>query len=520
MLFRLHRLAGAVAMAAAGLLAAPAAPGRVYSSTVPIFITRTSVGSPYPSTIQVTGGPASIQGIKVTLTNFPGVYIPECSVLLVTPTGRAIELMDRPCGSNLTDQTYTFSSASGSPALPCPPVGGTYAPSGGNSAFNGPAPAGPYLGAFAPLDGTDANGVWSLYVQNFAQGSSPPALTVDGWSLEFGPFGFPPVAASPTAFTYQGRLTGSGPQTGTIDARFTLWDHPVVPAAGNRVAGPATVTNIPLSGGLFTATVDFGLTVPTDRQTWLGIEVANPSGAGFVSLSPRQAMTLAPLANSPGYSITPAALQDTPGNLGVKAVMGNLNTGSSDFCGIRSVVNTNDSCGNKGELLFYTWEHRCAFLSAHEAMRIDGLGRVGIGTSTPTQSLHVIGNILASGTITPSSARLKENVVPMRDALERLAGLDAVRFDWTPDEARVRGFAHDLGFIAEDVAGVFPEVAFHDDHGGVIGLDYSRMSAVAVAAIKQLKAENDRIRADNAELRSRLEKIEAMLGAKAAPASK
>ena len=43
----------------------------------------------------------------------------------------------------------------------------------------------------------------------------------------------------------------------------------------------------------------------------------------------------------------------------------------------------------------------------------------------------------------------------MSDALERLSRLDAVRFDWRPDEARVRGFTHDLGFIAEDVVKVF-----------------------------------------------------------------
>lgn len=36
-----------------------------------------------------------------------------------------------------------------------------------------------------------------------------------------------------------------------------------------------------------------------------------------------------------------------------------------------------------------------------ERLRISSEGKVGIGTSNPTQALHVIGNILASGTITP-----------------------------------------------------------------------------------------------------------------------
>lgn len=149
--------------------------------------------------------------------------------------------------------------------------------------------------------------------------------------------------------------------------------------------------------------------------------------------------------------------------------------------------------------------------NGQDRVNVLGNGNVGIGTSNPTQRLQVIGNIQATGMITPSCAKLKENVEPMRDALERLSRLDAVRFDWKPDEARTRGFTHDLGFIAEDVAQVFPEIVFRDEKGSVIGLDYARMSAVAVGAIKQLKADNEKMRAENTELRARLDRIEAML---------
>ena len=47
-------------------------------------------------------------------------------------------------------------------------------------------------------------------------------------------------------------------------------------------------------------------------------------------------------------------------------------------------------------------------------------GRVGIGTDNPYQALHVIGNILASGTITPSDSRYKKNILPIENALAKL----------------------------------------------------------------------------------------------------
>ncbi|MBS0191809.1 MAG: tail fiber domain-containing protein [Phycisphaerales bacterium] len=130
------------------------------------------------------------------------------------------------------------------------------------------------------------------------------------------------------------------------------------------------------------------------------------------------------------------------------------------------------------------------------------------------------GNIFATGTITPSSRKLKENIAPIADALEKLLRIQGVRYDWIPPESAKRGGKlHDIGFIAENVDEQFPEMVARDESGAVIGMDYARMSAVTVEAIKQLRAnfeveltKRDR---ENAELRARLEKLEKLL----APAS-
>jgi subtilisin-like proprotein convertase family protein len=154
---------------------------------------------------------------------------------------------------------------------------------------------------------------------------------------------------------------------------------------------------------------------------------------------------------------------------------------------------------------------------------IAATGNVGIGTLNPTQRLTVNGNVLANNLAVPSSGRFKHNVLPLSDALEKLLKLEGVSFDWNPEFAKERpGREHDIGFVAEDVARVFPEVVFYDDQGKVTGMDYSRLTAVAVAAIKeqQVQREADRVKfsadiakrdAENAELKARLEAIEAAI---------
>ena len=130
--------------------------------------------------------------------------------------------------------------------------------------------------------------------------------------------------------------------------------------------------------------------------------------------------------------------------------------------------------------------------------------------------MTVAGNVLANNVAVPSSGRFKDHVTPMDDALDSLLKLEGVRFDWKPEWAKARpGREHDIGFVAEDVAKVFPEVVFYDDEGNVTGMDYSRLTAVAIEAIKQQQARFDaeltKRDRENAELRVRLEKLEKML---------
>jgi len=100
--------------------------------------------------------------------------------------------------------------------------------------------------------------------------------------------------AQQNSFTYQGKLTDNGaPANGNYDLKFALFDSSL---GGSEVKPPQTVTNVAVSAGLFTVTLDFGPAAFAGPPRFLEIS-ARPSGAGsFTLLTPRQQVTSTPYA--------------------------------------------------------------------------------------------------------------------------------------------------------------------------------------------------------------------------------
>lgn len=121
----------------------------------------------------------------------------------------------------------------------------------------------------------------------------------------------------------------------------------------------------------------------------------------------------------------------------------------------------------------------------------------------------------ANSWTTYSSGRWKHNVVPIEDALDKVLKLRGVTFDWNAEH----GGTHDLGFVAEEVGAVFPElVTWEEDGVHAKGLAYDRLTAVTVEAIKAQQREIDALKQETSELRAQL--AEAIKALRAAPAAK
>ena len=141
-------------------------------------------------------------------------------------------------------------------------------------------------------------------------------------------------------------------------------------------------------------------------------------------------------------------------------------------------------------------------------MLVDGSGNVGIGTPTPTQKLHVIGNILASGTVSGTSfvsssdLRYKKNIKLINNPLEKINAIRGVTYDFRTNEFPENAFPEkaQVGVIAQEVEKVLPEVVLTNDKG-YKAVDYSKMVPLLIEGIKELKKENE-------DLKKRIEKLE------------
>jgi hypothetical protein len=123
-------------------------------------------------------------------------------------------------------------------------------------------------------------------------------------------------------------------------------------------------------------------------------------------------------------------------------------------------------------------------------------------------TLDVVGLVHASSFPTSSDERFKMNVTPLTDALEKIDSIQGVAFDWNElyeSLGRSTG-RREIGVIAQEVEKVFPELVSTWHEEGYRAVDYGRLTAVLVEAIKELKAKNE-------SLERRIEALENTLGA-------
>lgn len=145
-----------------------------------------------------------------------------------------------------------------------------------------------------------------------------------------------------------------------------------------------------------------------------------------------------------------------------------------------------------------------------------------IGPCTEKFNFDVNGNMWIAGTLTQASdERLKEDIQPLENNLEKISQLNGVTYQWKNkryDETQI-------GLIAQDVERVYPE-AVRKNADGFLSVGYQNLVAPIIEAIKELnkkwsmkdqtyqreiaslKKENQKLRKQNESIEKRLEALE------------
>jgi hypothetical protein len=156
----------------------------------------------------------------------------------------------------------------------------------------------------------------------------------------------------------------------------------------------------------------------------------------------------------------------------------NARTTASASNGASTIV-ARDASGN-----FVAWD-----------VQFDSFG-VGTPASGTTGEIRATNNVTAYYS---SDRKFKENIQPIEGALEKVVSIGGKTFDWTDAYIAEHGGADgyfvqksDFGVIAQDVQAVFPQ-AVRTREDGSLAVDYEKLSALAFAAISELKSRVEKL---------------------------
>jgi len=134
------------------------------------------------------------------------------------------------------------------------------------------------------------------------------------------------------------------------------------------------------------------------------------------------------------------------------------------------------------------------------------VGNVGIGTLAITATAFNVS----------SSERFKKNISTLEYGLDDLLKIKPVKYQYNFEKSGL----YTIGFIAEEVSEVIPEIVSHQnenhkvvsrEEGKPVSMDYSKMSAVLVNAVKEQHSKVQELKSNNEALKVRLARIEKAL---------
>ena len=258
---------------------------------------------------------------------------------------------------------------------------------------------------------------------------------------------------------------------------------------GKIIFGTALGSDTSLTGGTTTGErmridengrVGIGTSSPTYQfEVSSGTEVTDEIAA-WIKNDNNKGVYIIPTAGGAGYNFNTIS-GDTviTTTQGEHLVVGAKDGAAFRFSGGSSSVNSGNTIttGNRVGIgtVFYD-----GVTQPSEALDVNGNGRFrAVGAGTGVNSLYITSN----GTLSTVSSdiRLKENIEPLTNSLEKLLQLSGVTYSWIGQEEKR------IGFIAQEVEKVIPELVFTNNNNEekYKGIHLDNITAVLVEAIKE-----------------------------------
>jgi hypothetical protein len=230
--------------------------------------------------------------------------------------------------------------------------------------------------------------------------------------------------------------------TGTVSLQGNTFFVGTTSIANNRASASQTLTGVSIDGNAATATTASSVTngLTTSNYSSYALPIAGGTMNGLI------------IGKAQPDTVTVLNANDT-GNFSVRSI-GGSGPASMSF-------------------------HRPGAYALNMGIDTDNVFKIGGWSAGILVSITSAGNMTIPGTLTINSdARLKENLTPLTDALDKVHALTGYNYN------RIGSDVLHMGVVAQEVQKVAPELVLEDSEG-TLSVSYQNMVALLIEAIKE-----------------------------------
>ena len=193
--------------------------------------------------------------------------------------------------------------------------------------------------------------------------------------------------------------------------------------------------------------------------------------------------------NSAGQAVVNIPWVDTNTNTTYTAGTGLTLTGTVFS---NNITNNNQLTNGAGYITSYTDTNTT--YTAGTGVTLTGTS-FSIGQSVGTGDTVQFGTVRATADIVAyysSDERLKDNMVPLAGALDKVKAMGGYEFDWNAKQDTYEVGEHSIGVKAQEVQAQYPDLV-KERGDGYLAVDYVKLTAVLIEAVKELSAKVDEL---------------------------